>query len=331
MGAEIFVFLAAVYFMARNSVKDAVGRVKDTYRRERDRHEQYDPNYPGDDPVRVAVDNGAAPKARKAGRWLGGVTRTVRGMLTNSPGVPHGEARSAAFWAGFFEALNATEWQRQKETAWDTWAKYHNVPLERNPYRGPSCPHQVPPGHHGPPAPPLIREPVNDFPVTTVNDYPLIDPLIDPNLRREPVVCPPPDDNADDSTETPGRVLTLAPPYTENKEQDMQGLTVEINNAADLAKAMEGVIEDARTELEDAQATLERAGEFAAQIESITAQLTELSIDPAIRDAVGGLGDTTSTKAAAEQSVADCEKRIADAEAVLDALKKSAQGSFYVG
>src|SRR5215475_9774641 len=92
----------------------------------------------------------------------------------------------------------------------------------------------------------------------------------------------------------------------------------EVLNMQQLVAELEGIINEAAADLEDAQAEQQRAAEDAGRVEAMVASLSALGLDSQTLSEVGALAETAAQRrAASQQRAAAAEARLAQAQAAL--------------
>lgn len=96
----------------------------------------------------------------------------------------------------------------------------------------------------------------------------------------------------------------------------------EVLTMQQLVAELQGIIEEAAADLEDAEAEQQRAVEDAARVEAMVASLSELELDPQTLSEIGALADSSEQRrSASEQRAAAAEVRLAQAQAALQGVQ----------
>ena len=96
----------------------------------------------------------------------------------------------------------------------------------------------------------------------------------------------------------------------------------EVLNMQQLVAELEGIINEAAADLEDAQAEQQRAAEDAGRVEAMVASLSALGLDSQTLSEVGALAETAAQRrAASQQRAAAAEARLAQAQAALQGVQ----------
>lgn len=154
------------------------------------------------------------------------------------------------------------------------------------------------------------------------------------SVDTKPDSTPASEESVEKAQPEPQRPLALVTTINPVKEGQTMAIAThtggEVLTREQFEGEMKGVIDEATSELEDAQGDAKRAVEDTNRVEMISSCMASLSIDPGTVASVRVLSDTNSARIEnARARVAAAEQRKAAAEKALATFMASAQKNFY--